>query len=50
MNKKATSQTISNFEHSIIQLCKKKLVLMDEIREINKTIDFLEEQKKSLEI
>lgn len=50
MNKKSVAQTISNFEHSIIQLCKKKLALMDEIREINKTIDFLEEQKKSLEM
>ena len=36
--------TVINFEHSINQLCVRKLKLLQEVEEINRGIQFLREQ------
>ena len=36
--------TVINFEHSINQLCKRKLKLLQEVEQINQEIQFLRQQ------
>ena len=43
---KAQQLVISNFEHSINELCKRKLKLLREVEEINRDIQFLREQQE----
>lgn len=41
---KAQQLSILNFEHSINELCKRKLKLLKEVEQINRDIQFLREQ------
>jgi len=43
---KAQQLVISNFEHSINELCKRKLKLLQEVEQINRDIQFLREQQE----
>jgi len=43
---KAHQLTVLNFEHSINELCKRKLKLLQEVDQINLEIKFLREQQE----
>jgi hypothetical protein len=43
---KSHQLTVLNFEHSINELCKRKLKLLQEVDQINQEIKFLREQQE----
>ena len=47
---KSHQLTVLNFEHSINELCKRKLKLLQEVYQINQEIKFLREQQEQQEL